>query len=65
MRLSEDGTAPSLGNPPRFPKSFEGWSMDDLGTYVAHYAARVRAGSCTLNEDVVMDYIIHFTGCTS
>ncbi len=62
MRLSEDGTAPSLGNPPRFSASFQGWSLHDLGASVAHFAARVRAGSCTLGENLVMDYIIHFAG---
>jgi len=45
MRLSEDGTPPCLASAPRFSEPFEGWSMDDLGDYVMHYRARVRAGS--------------------
>ena len=45
MRLSEDGTPPCVVSAPRFSEPFEGWSMADLGDYVTHYRARVRAGS--------------------
>ena len=69
MRLTQDGSAPSLLTLPLSSALFEGWSMDELGAYVAHYKARVRAdaaaGSCTLNEHVMMNRMVWSACCTS